>query len=221
MDFDEDFREQLSSKISGTSAIANWERVARVLKVDVSAIKGISEKGTSHRLLFRQIRYGFPELTLSYIKNILENKINNKRKDIFYDYQRKEGLPSLDVEIGSLDEADFELVLENVADKLMFDKAKGYWRHLGGKLDFTPDALDSIESDGKPDSNKNAARTFIDYIGHQRMTVQALVNALESDRVRRNDVKDFLCEHLKMDDCWIESCADIEARSKHVLGETS
>ena len=203
-DLNEDFREELAMKLDSQSAVvANWVTVARALRMDPEIIERIKDKGTAHRLLFNKIRDSTPHLRLYEIKEILENKMKRKiRKDIFYDYLRKENLPSLDKEIGSLNNNEFELVLENIADKLIADPIRGHWRNLGGHLGFKPFELDEIMSKGRPENVTSSARIFIDHLGSKAVKIKEFVSALKSDTVKRMDVNEFMTEILEAGDCW-------------------
>ena len=206
-DFTEDIRDELAAKLGDQSAVvASWINVARALHLESNVIQKIEVNCTAHRLLFMRIRDGKPDLKLSVIKDILENKMKRKpRKDIFYDYDRNKELPALDREIGSLNNSEFELVLENVADRLVTDRVRGHWRNLGGFLGFSSSELDEISVEGKPENFTGSARMFIDFLGFKSKKVKEFIDALES--VKRNDIALFIKQHLECDDCWIESCA--------------
>ena len=155
-----------------------------------------------------------PTLKLRAIKQILESKMKRKpRKDIFADYENRPGLPPLDAEIGSLNDKEFELVLENVADKLIFIPHRGHWRHLGGHLGFSTRRLYSIEEKGRLQTFRSSARIFIDFLGSRGFKVKEVVNALQSEYVMRIDMKKDLEKHLEADNCFDRSCAMVEANT--------
>jgi len=218
-DFNEDIRDELAMKLGNQSGVvANWVDVARFLRLEAKVIQRIEDKGTAHRLLFKKIRDDRPELKLSDIKDILEKKMKRRlRKDIFYDYEKGKDLPTLDRELGSLDDNEFELVLENVADRLIADRVRGSWRHVGGHLGLEPTELDEIMNEGRADNATGSARMFIDVIVSRTVTVKQFIDALESDKVKRNDIALFIRERLKDDDCWTKSCAFLVHNSGKTL----
>ena len=197
-----------------STVIANWEKVAHVLQVDVDLIMKMKDKGTAHRLLIKRLRDEKPNWTINHIRNILENKMKrNPRRDIFFDYVKKPGLPQLHKELGNLNESEFELVLENVADKLIAEPVRGHWRHLGGHIPLTPFDLDQIESAGKSDTSRSSSRTFIDHLGSRGVKVRSVIDALKAETVQRIDVLQFVEARLKTDDCWMESCASLQSNA--------
>ncbi|XP_065064837.1 uncharacterized protein LOC135691034 isoform X2 [Rhopilema esculentum] len=210
IDFEEDFREELAGRLSSESTVTgNWAKAARLLQINHIVIDKMRDKGVAHRLLFLKLRDDRPHLKIYEIKHILEEKMKRKpRRDVFYKYAKKEGLPSLDREIGSLSKEEFEAILENIADELIADNIRGSWRDLGGHLSFRPNVLDEIGEAGKPSNATSSARMFINYLCSINLEVKKLVDVLE--KVRRNDIKELITKRLQQDDCWIESCASIK-----------
>ena len=204
-DLNEDTLEDLAMQLNRQGVVANWKKVARALSIDPGVIQEIEANGTAHRLLFYKIRDLKPSLKLCEIKSILEVKMTKKaRRDIFYDYERKDNLPALDRELGSLNHTEFRLVLKNVADRLIAYRTRGSWRDLGGHLGFNPTDLDSIQAESALDQSTSRARIFLDYLLSQDVKLRDFLVALNSDGVRRKDVYNFMMKRIKCHDCWAE-----------------
>ena len=202
-DLKEEILEELAMRLNQLGFLAKWEIVAPTLPIDTGVIREIEANGTAHRLLFYKIRDLKPSMKLCEIKSILEvNMKKRARNDIFFDYERKDNLPTLDREIGSLDDNEFQLVLKNVADKLIVYRTRGSWRDLGGHLGFNPTDLDSIQAESALDQSTSRARIFLDHLRSQDVKLRKFVDALKSDSIKRIDVYNFMMEQIDNDDCW-------------------
>lgn len=182
--------------------------------MDSDACCKINRKNLAHRILFERIRNEKPWTTLEDIRKILEEKLSWRRVDIFHDYTRKEDLPELKRRLADLNKGELELVLENVADRLTTQKGlRGNWKHLGGLLGYSNHQLDEIEQAGEQGGGKSPARHFIDFLSSLGVGVQSLFDAIK--QVKRNDVKNFMKECLKADNCWARPCAHLDYQARN------
>ena len=83
-----------------------------------------------------------------------------------------------DIKLGELSDEQFNLLLDKVADKLIFHRVKGHWRQLASCLCFRTEQIDLIDAEGKSEG-KNSARLLIDYLAERGDEVENVIKWLK------------------------------------------
>ena len=198
--FCEHFRDALAGRLLPDSLNGNWMKLARYFNVKEVIIDQMRVCSSSHRLFFVQLRTKHPDLQIGELRNILHGmkvsnfgQMTNVRKDI-------KNIPIDDnLKLEDLSDEQFGLLLDQVADKLIFHRAKGHWRQLASCLRFRTKQIDRIDAEGKSEG-KNSAWLLIDYLAERGDEVEHMIKWLKE--MKRNDVVEFIRDSINKGDCW-------------------
>ena len=196
----EHFRDKLAGRLLPDSLSGNWMTLARYFKIKEVIIDQMRVCSSAHRLFFIQLRTKHRDLEIAELRDILHGKkvrnfgqMTNVRKDI-------RNIPNDDnLKLGDLSDEQFGLLLDEVADKLIFHRVKGHWRQLASCLRFRTEQIDLIDAEGKSEG-KNSARLLIDYLAERGDEVEHMITWLKE--MKRNDVVKFIRDSMNKGDCW-------------------